>query len=147
MKSAQIVTSGKIKPGEHFELKAKGRDLVFEPEKSFEILNSTSPAWIHSTYHQVPLNGHLVVNFHDPTYELLKEEAKKARRNFPIEIVISSIQSRGIRQVTFSSKMVIQNCTGHEVTLKFQDNYSLALPGDSGFVPLPIKSDELFYIE
>ena len=89
----------------NFKLDAKGRGTMLTADKEFEILDSTSPAWIHSPTYQVPLNGQLSVDVCDG-------ETK-------VSISIFSILSRGIRQIVFTSPVQVVNRTKRPVKLTY----------------------------
>ena len=118
----------------HFKLDAKGRDTMFGADKEFDVLDSTSPAWIHSLTHQIPLNGRLDIEFVDGDCRL------------PIQL--SSILSRGIRQIIFTCPLKFANRTKRPLTLTYGP-FTVTLDNDTNqsAMALPVKSGENIYIE
>ena len=89
----------------HFKLDVKGRGTMFTVDKDFDIVDSSSPAWIHSPTFQIPLNGQLVI-------DLIDGETK-------IPIILESLLSRGIRQIIFKCPMQLINRTTDSIKVTY----------------------------
>ena len=126
----------------NFELKIKGRETVLQPAKAFEVLESVSPSWIHSNVHQVPLNGNVTIDFFDPTQELNEIKTKSKM----VQLIISSVQSRGVRQITISSATYVANFTDSPVKIDFGNTSHLIGSNSSKFKPLETFKNENIYL-
>ena len=126
----------------NFELKIKGRETVLQPAKEFEVLESVSPSWIHSNVHQVPLNGNVTIDFFDPTQELDEIKTKSKM----VQLIISSVQSRGIRQITISSATYVANLTDSPVKIEFGNTSHVIGSNSFQFKPLETFKNENIYL-
>ena len=89
----------------HFKLDAKGRGTMFTVDKDFDIVESNSPAWIHSPTFQIPLNGQLII-------DLIDGDTK-------VPIILESLLSRGIRQIIFKCPMKLVNRTKSTIKVTY----------------------------